>query len=97
MGRTCLPNGRPGPRHRLQSVEDLLRGQGPDLQAAIERGDPLTKADWQRALLATEIVFASDGIGAGWDWHITTGITDEDTIRLLRTVQRTVSNALSST
>jgi hypothetical protein len=45
------------------NVEDVLRGKGRELRAAIGRGDPLTKSDWRRALLATEIVFASAVIG----------------------------------
>jgi hypothetical protein len=54
----------------------------------IRSGDPLTPADWRRALLATEIVFASDLVGSGVDWSITTGIPDEAAVRLLRSVQR---------
>jgi hypothetical protein len=54
----------------------------------IRSGDPLTAADWRRALLATEIVFASDLIGSGVDWSATTGIRDEEAVRLLRSGQR---------
>jgi hypothetical protein len=50
-------------------------------------GQPLSRADWRRALLATEIVFASDVVGSGLDWSITTGLADEDTIGLLRAMQ----------
>ncbi len=38
--------------------------------------------------MSTEVVFASDVVGSGLDWPITTGITDEETIRLLRGLQR---------
>lgn len=54
----------------------------------IRNGQPLTRRDWRRALVATEIVFANDVFGSGCDWATTTGITDEDTIRILRTLQR---------
>ncbi|MEM9204186.1 MAG: hypothetical protein AAGC53_21310, partial [Actinomycetota bacterium] len=35
----------------------------------------------------TEFVFISNVFGSGRDWHITTGFSDEDSIRLLREVQ----------
>lgn len=50
----------------------------------------LTRLDWWRTLLATEIVFASDLVGSGSDWPDTVGMSDDDTIRLLRSVQRKV-------
>jgi hypothetical protein len=80
----------------FQDKEDLLRGDRRRLQEALDRSEPLTGADWRRTLLATEIVFASYVVGAGWDWSITTGLTDEETIKLLRAVQRKVGRALSS-
>jgi hypothetical protein len=54
----------------------------------LEAGEPLSAADWARALIATEIAFASDYYGSGWDWSSTTGLGDEETIRQLRQVQR---------
>lgn len=39
-------------------------------------------------LIATEIVFASDVVGAGLDWPIVTGLRDDQTIALLRGLQR---------
>jgi hypothetical protein len=70
--------------------DDLLRGDGDRLRQAIDRGEPLTRHDWRRTLLATEIVFASDVVGSGWDWSITTGLADDLSIKLLRAVQRKV-------
>lgn len=58
------------------------------LRTAIEAGEPLSRQDWQRVLLATEVVFASDVYGAGLDWSIVTGISDADTIVRLRGLQR---------
>ncbi|MFD2091298.1 hypothetical protein [Blastococcus deserti] len=54
------------------------------------RRQPLTRRDWARALLATEIVFASNLVGSGLDWSSTTGLSDEETIALLRTLQRKI-------
>jgi hypothetical protein len=56
-------------------------------------GAHLTEEDWRRTLLATEIVFISDVVGAGTDWEVTTGLSDEETIKVLRAIQRKVGNA----
>lgn len=71
----------------FDDVEDLFR-ESDRLRVALAQGDPLTQRDWVRTLLATEIVFVSDVLGSGWDWSITTGFPDDETIRLLRGVQR---------
>ena len=63
------------------------------MASAVATGSPLTQVDWVRALLATEVVFASDVIGSGLDWSITTGLTDEETIRHLRGLQRKIPKA----
>jgi hypothetical protein len=60
----------------------------PRLIAAIRSGGPLPAVDWLRVLLATEIVFASNCIGSGLDWPITTGASDEETLAALRSIQR---------
>ncbi len=39
-------------------------------------------------LLAVEIVFASDVVGSGLDWATTSGIPDEESIAILRRLQR---------
>ena len=54
----------------------------------LEARESLTAADWARALIATEIAFASDYYGSGLDWATTTGFDDEETIRRLRQLQR---------
>lgn len=71
----------------FRDVIDLLK-EGSRIRADISDGRPLTYADWRRALLATEIVFASDVVGSGVDWSTTTGLQDEETIRMLRSIQR---------
>lgn len=41
-----------------------------------------------RVLLATEISFASDLVGSGHDWMFTTGLSDEETLGVVRRIQR---------
>ena len=67
---------------------DALDREGRVLARRIESGQALEPSDWRRALLAAEIVFASDLLGAGVDRSITTRFADEESIRLLRSLQR---------
>lgn len=71
----------------FESVADLFNS-GDRIGDAIVAGVPLSRTDWTRALLATEIVFASNVIGSGWDWQTTTGFEDEATLVMLRSLQR---------
>jgi len=71
------------------SVADLF-AQGDRIERALKDREPLTRDDWVRTLLATEIVFASNVVGSGHDWSITTGMSDEESIRLLRSVQERI-------
>jgi hypothetical protein len=57
------------------------------IRGEVEHGD-LSPTDARRALLATEIVFGSDVIGAGVEWEIVTGMSDGETLRRLRGLQR---------
>ncbi len=68
----------------VQALFDEGRRIADDLQS----GEALAPTDWRRALLATELVFASDLVGSGTDWSITSGFSDDRTIQLLRNVQR---------
>ncbi|GAB4004616.1 hypothetical protein GCM10028772_11020 [Nocardioides ultimimeridianus] len=54
----------------------------------IEETGALSLADWRRVLLAVEVVIVSDVVGSGLDWSITSGISDEESIDLLRGLQR---------
>ena len=56
-------------------------------EALGEKAD-LSSRDAVRALVATEIAFASDVFGAGVDWQTVTGLSDEETISILRRLQR---------
>jgi hypothetical protein len=58
------------------------------LAAAIKSGASLSAAEWLRVQLATEIVFASNTMGSGLDWSITTGLSGEESLAALRSVQR---------
>jgi hypothetical protein len=79
----------------FQSVDDLLRS-GAVLAAAVHAGHPLSALDWRRTLLATEISFASDLMGSGVEWATTTGLSDEDTLAALRSVQRKMPHHVSA-
>jgi hypothetical protein len=54
-----------------------LHGEGGRIARALRSGEALTPGDWRRALMATELVFASDLVGSGTDWSITTAFSDE--------------------
>lgn len=70
----------------FDSVDDLLT-EGYRIATDLEAGRPLTRRDWTRALLATEIAFASDVVGSGAEWSDTTGLDDVQTLRVLRLLQ----------
>ena len=57
------------------------------IRRLLDDGSDLTKRDLQRALIATEIVWASNYYGAGNDWEIVAW-DDERTLRTLRQIQR---------
>jgi hypothetical protein len=60
------------------------------LMEAIESKKPLSDLDWVRALLLTEICWASQVLGAGIDFA--TNVRDEKAAPLLRSIQRKVSS-----
>jgi hypothetical protein len=55
---------------------------------ALETHAPLVPRDWLRVLAATEVAFASYVLGSAGDWRICTGLSDEETLPLLRGLQR---------
>ncbi|GAB2983417.1 hypothetical protein [Frigoribacterium salinisoli] len=69
------------------SAADFFATAG-TLSALLLHEAPLAPADWRRVLLATEIVFVSDIVGAGYEWQIVTGLDDESTLRTLRRLQQ---------
>lgn len=72
---------------------------GYDSAATMDRGakaihrtlaaqDRLSRRDWQRAVVLTELMFGSDTFGAGVEWETVTGRDEMADLRLLREVQR---------
>jgi hypothetical protein len=70
------------------SSAESLSGEARALWKQIEARETLTKEEWRRVLLAVEIVFASDVMGSGLDFRFTSGIPDEEAIKILRSLQR---------
>ncbi len=55
---------------------------------ALVSGEPLSRRDWRRSLVAAEIVFGSDTYGAGVEWETVTGRDDAESLKVLRELQR---------
>jgi hypothetical protein len=68
------------------SVQDLF-DQSDRLLEALDARAPLSRWDWTRTLLATEIVFISNVVGSGPLWPDTTDLDDLRTFRVIRQVQ----------
>jgi hypothetical protein len=64
------------------------------LRQALAKGPRLSRADWRRVLLATEIVFISDVVGSGRDWSITTGMADDESLWRLRSIQKKLASVI---
>jgi hypothetical protein len=60
---------------------------------ALYESRALSRVDWVRVLLMTEVSFSSNVLGSGRDWTIVTGISDARTIELLRQIQSKISFA----
>ncbi len=73
----------------FENVDDFFV-QSRRIEACLTQGASMSSVDWRRTLLATELVFASDVIGAGTDWETSTGICDADALRRLRSLQRKI-------
>jgi hypothetical protein len=75
---------------------DNLADEAWALWERIEAGEALATEDWRRVLLAAEILFVSDVVGSGLDWQITSDFSDEESIALLRGLQRNLPRWRSS-
>lgn len=73
-----------------------LRTEGRRIADQLGEGVALTRLDLLRALLATEFVFISDSVGSGSDWRGTVGMSDVDTITVLRGLQRKTTSHVRS-
>lgn len=65
-----------------------LHVDGRRIAEQLRAGARLTRLDLLRALLATEFVFISSAVGSGWDWRSTVGVSDVETMQMLRDLQR---------
>jgi hypothetical protein len=65
-----------------------LHAQAVRIAMALAQHEPLAGQDWKRMLVATEVAFASDVFGLGVEWETVTGLGDEETLAVLRCVQR---------
>jgi hypothetical protein len=74
-------------------AQDLF-AQADRIRAELDAGRGVSRWDWSRALLATEIVFASDVMGSGVEWTITTGLDDARSIHVLRGLQRKLTGVV---
>ena len=68
------------------SVSDLL-SERRRIMDAIKKKMPMTHVDWARTMVATEIVFMSDTVGAASDWEIVSGLSDLETFATIRGLQ----------
>jgi hypothetical protein len=71
----------------FDSVADLAVQQR-RLLRQLNAGVPMSRWDWTRTLLATEIVFVSDVVGSGVEWPTTTGLDDTRSLEVLRGLPR---------
>lgn len=68
---------------------ETMHSEGRRIRGLLRRDEPLCKLDWQRALVAVEIVWASNFYGAANDWEAVAGIWDDErTLHTLRSIQR---------
>ena len=73
----------------VESVDEFLRLTD-RLSASIRGGEPLSDLDWARALVLTEISWASDILGAAGEFGST--MSDGRALAALRTLQRKLVN-----
>lgn len=73
-------------------VRDLF-DQTDRLHGAMKAIKPMSRWDWTRMLLATQIAFASDVLGSGAEWPNTAGLDDARTFYVLRRLQHKLVRA----
>jgi hypothetical protein len=70
----------------FSSISDLFT-ESNRIVDAIKNSQPMRHIDWARTLLATEIVFMSNTVGAALDWEIVTNIPELEAFRIIRGLQ----------
>jgi hypothetical protein len=63
------------------------------LYDAVTERTPLSDLGWARVMFLTEITWASSLLGAGSDFEIITGISDDEGIHLQRSLQRKIGRS----
>jgi hypothetical protein len=58
------------------------------LRRSLESDEPLSRRDWRRVVVLTELIFGSDTFGAGVEWGTVTGRDEVTDLALLRELQR---------
>lgn len=78
---------------RLMGFRDVvdLHERSPRLLQRLTERQPLTGQDLQQLLAATELAFVSDRWGSGLDWEMVSPLGDQQTITVLRSLQRKLS------
>ncbi|GAA2590883.1 hypothetical protein GCM10010435_81980 [Winogradskya consettensis] len=83
---------------RDETARLLGYGDRPEMQSDVVRlaglpasDRPVSRRDFRRLLLATELAFASETLGWARDWEADTGYTDHDTVTVLRGLQERVA------
>jgi hypothetical protein len=71
----------------FEDVDDMGRATE-RLRRSLRTGEPLTRRDWRRVVVLTELIFGSDTFGAGVEWETVTGRDEIADLALLREVQR---------
>ena len=66
---------------------DEFEGDRRRIADALKQSHGLSRLDWTRALLTLEVMFASDVMGAGYEWELVTGLSDSETLAVLRRLQ----------
>lgn len=66
---------------------DRFHEQLDRLISAVDEARPLIALDCKRGLLATEVCYASDYFGAGWEWETVTCVEDYASLLALRDIQ----------
>ncbi len=70
-----------------------IESEAATIAAAIRAGEPLSVRDWTRALISTEVIFASEVVGTGGGWTSIQGGSDEHWVGVLRRLQHKVPHS----
>ena len=80
----------------FRDVADLDE-RSPGLLQRLKEHQPLTGQELQQLLAATELAFVNDRWGSGLDWEMVSSLGDQQTITVLRSLQRKLSRTQHDT